>query len=608
MDKKNTIIGVALLIVGTILMFKNGQQAQQQRLLEEQAAREAAEAAQNAPAIASDVPSADPTVSAPSGRASTPPAVIANGHAQIEINDEKTGEEIVTLENGLAEFRFTNYGGALREIVLKDQPKSLDSDEPYIMNHLRYAPALNLTTYLGDARNIAFEQVPSASGDSVTYRGVLNEQLEVIRTYTISQELEGAAPYNVSHELTVRNLTDGLLPLGEMLLNIGTAAPSGDQDRFLQTFGYSNGEDVEFTEQSDFMGGGIPFFKKDPKDMEQVSDTIEWASIKNQFFITLLTPNEPAAGYIARPVDFPGDKDGEPKTGITADIKLEGINLPANASVTKTFDFYAGPKEHGRIAKLSKGQEQAMQFGFFGFISKLLLQIMNWVHGIVGNWGIAIILLTIIVRGSLLPITLMSMKSMKKMSKISEPMKALKEKFPDDTQKQQQMMMELYKLNKINPVAGCLPMLAQIPIFFALFYMLRSAAELRFADFLWIADLSKPDTVATIPNMPFFGDFAVNLLPFVWLISLAYQMWTMPTPSVDNAQAKMMKFMPFIFFPFTYTFSSGLVLYWTVSNVFTIGQQWLVKRGGDEFEVVLPPALKKALEGGDTKKKRRKNK
>lgn len=243
-----------------------------------------------------------------------------------------------------------------------------------------------------------------------------------------------------------------------------------------------------------------------------------------------------------------------------------------------------------------------MQFGFFGVISKFLLVIMNGLHGFVGNWGLAIILLTIVVRGVLLPITLLSMRSMRKMSKLQEPMKVVKEKFPDDTAKQQQIMMELYKLNKINPVAGCLPMLLQIPIFFALFYMLRSAAELRFADFLWIADLSKPDTIATLP---LFGGFPLNVLPFIWLVTLAYQMWTMPTPTVDNAQTKMMKFMPFIFFPFTYLFSSGLVLYWTVSNVFTIGQQWLAKRNEPNFEVQLPPALKKAIEGGDKKKRRK---
>ncbi|MBC2607244.1 membrane protein insertase YidC [Pelagicoccus albus] len=604
MDKKNTIIGISLLIVGTILMFKTSQQRQEQALQEQAAQQAAAEEA--AQTIAADGTGPIPATQSDSSAAPAAPAIVS-GHAQVETDGEKTGETIVSLENEYVEVRFTNFGGAIKEIVLKKDRKSLDSDEPYVMNHLRYSPALNLSTYLGDAKDVAFKQVPSLLPDSVTFRGVIADQLEVTRTYTISQEADGPAPFTISHDLEIRNLTDGALPLGELLVNIGTVAPSGMQDRLLQTFGYSNGEDVEFTKQSDFMGGGIPGFKKAPKDMEQVSDTVVWASVKNQFFITLITPEEPAAGYIARPVDFPNEIDEDaPKTGLTGDIKLPAMTLAAGESVTKHFDFYAGPKEHGRISQLGEGQEQAMQFGFFGFISKILLMIMNAVHSVVGNWGVAIILLTVIVRGTLLPITLMSMKSMRKMSKLQEPMKAMKEKFPDDQQKQQMMMMELYKLNKINPVAGCLPMLLQIPIFFALFYMLRSAAELRFADFLWISDLSKPDTVAVIPNMPILGDFALNILPFVWVATLAYQMWTMPTPSVDNAQAKMMKFMPFIFFPFTYTFSSGLVLYWTVSNVFTIGQQWLVKRGGDDFEVQLPPALKKAIEGGDQKKRRRK--
>lgn len=604
MDKKNTIIGVALLLTALFLMFQQGKQAQEEAARQQPEQTAASESGAVQQTTDQSTAGAQPAPSSPTPTTIAP----ANGHAQVEVGGEKEGETVVSLENELYEVRFTNYGGAIREIVLKDEKKTLDGDEPYVMNELHYAPALNLNLdYLGDAKNTAFEIVPTSDRDTVVFRGTINEQVEVTRTYRISQELKGPETFTVSHELQVRNLTEGMLPIGKMMLNIGTVAPSGTQDRFLQTFGYSNGDDIEFTDQSDFKGGGFPGFRKDPKDFEQVSDQIVWASVKNQFFITLITPEEPAAGYIARPVNFlETDKNGEPKTGLTADIELPGMNLQPGESVTKRFDFYAGPKEHGRLGKLRQDQGEAMQFGFFGFISKFLLVIMTGVHGFVGNWGVAIILLTLIVRGALLPITLMSMKSMKKMSKISEPMKALKEKFPDDQQKQQQYMMELYKLNKINPVAGCLPMLAQIPIFFALFYMLRSAAELRFADFLWISDLSKPDTVATIPNMPFFGDFPVNLLPFVWLISLAYQMWTMPTPTVDNAQTKMMKFMPFIFFPFTYTFSSGLVLYWTVSNVFTIGQQWLVKRGGDDFEVQLPPSLKKALDGDDRKKRRKK--
>ncbi|MBK1879482.1 membrane protein insertase YidC [Pelagicoccus mobilis] len=608
MDKKNTIIGVALLLAALFLMFKQGKQAQEeaarQQAEQEAAAAQAAESAAAQAAEGGSQPESLPAT--PISTTATP--IPSNGHAKVEVNGDKDGESIVSLENGLYEVRFTNYGGAIREVVLKDELKTLDGDDPYIMNELRYAPALNLDLdYLGNAKDVAFDLVETSTPDTVVFRGVLNNQVEVTRTYSISQELKGAETFTISHELQIRNITDAILPVGEMLLNIGTVAPSGNQDRFLQTFGYSNGEDVEFTDQSDFMGGGI-IFKDDPKDYEQGSDTVVWASVKNQFFITLITPEEPAAGYVARPVDFPEtESNGEPKTGITADIKLAGANLQAGESITKRFDFYAGPKEHKRLAKLDKGQDRAMQWiPVVGFISKFLLLILNGVHGVIGNWGVSIILLTLIVRGALLPVTLGSMKSMKRMSKLSEPMKAIKEKFPDDQKRQQEMMMQLYRLNKVNPVGACLPMLLQIPIFFALFYMLRSAAELRFADFLWISDLSKPDTIATIPNMPWIGDFPVNLLPFVWVITLAYQMWTMPTPSVDNAQAKMMKFMPFIFFPFTYTFSSGLVLYWTVSNVFTIGQQWLTKRGADDFEAQLPPALKKAMEGGDRKSRRKK--
>lgn len=596
MDKKNTIIGIALLVAGFAMLFLTPRQPVPPSPQPRPQVTDHSET----PSTPSDQP-ADPTLPRPPAASET-----AAGHARVEENGERSGEQIDVLENGLVEVRFTNYGGAVKEIVLKGIRKTLESDEPYVMNELRYVPALTLNTYLGEGKNVAYEVVSKNAG-SIVYRATLGDQLEVTRAYTLSEDTRGAAGYSISHSIQYRNLGDQPLPVSENTLNLGTVAPSGSQDRFLQTFGYSNGDDVEFIDQSEFLGGGfLGFFSSPPKDYVQGSDNIVWASVKNQFFITILTPEEPVTGFIARPVDFPSETADAPATGLTGSVRLPSFTIPARETVEQRFSYYAGPKEHGRIAQLDKGQEKAMQFGFFGFISKFLLLIMNGLQSMVVNWGVAIILLTIVVRGALLPITLMSMKSMRKMSKLQEPMKQLKEKFPDDTQKQQQYMMELYRINKINPVAGCLPMLAQIPIFFALFYMLRSAAELRFADFLWIQDLSKPDTLFTIPNFPFIGDLGFNLLPFIWLASLAYQMWTMPAPTVENAQFKMMKFMPFIFFPFTYMFSSGLVLYWTVSNVFTIGQQWLVKRGGDDFEVTLPPGMKKALEAGPTKGKRKK--
>ncbi len=520
------------------------------------------------------------------------PQIVSQGPATVEIDENKENEKIISLENSLIEARFTNYGGDLKEIVLKNFRETKNGDAPYIMNKRRYAPALSITQLAGAGKETAYQVLTYSDPNTIGFKRKLTDRLEIERRYTISQGNGTANPYLLRHEITFRNTSNEPIATGDLALNIGTVAPSGKQDRFLLTFGHSDGEDVDFIESSKFSGGGfLGLFTREPRDFIAETQRVVWASVKNQFFITILTPDDPGSGFIARPVEFPvslEDPD-KPHLGITGEVNIPSVTIPANATSTIGFDYYAGPKEHSRLEKMEEGQEQAMQFGFFGFISKILLKMMNAINGPVGNYGVSIILLTLIVRTILLPVNMMSSKSMKRMSKLAEPMKLLKEKFPDNQQKQQMLMMELYKLNKVNPVAGCLPMLAQIPIFFALFYMLRGAAELRFEGFLWMSDLSKTDTVAHIAGLP------LNLLPFVWLVTMAIQMWTMPTPSVDNAQAKLMKFMPFIFFPITYSFASGLVLYWTVSNVFTIGQQYLINKGAQDFEVVYPPALKKAM-------------
>lgn len=602
MDKKNQIFGVALLLAGLGLMMYTSKTQPQP----------AEPAAQSAPA-AQTAETATNTLSTPAQQATgqlqsvaadtinTANDALRSGLATVEADGNKDDELIIALENDLIEARFSNYGGDIKEIVLKSFQKTKDNLEPYIMNRHRYAPALSLANLAGATKANAYERVDYGNPDMVGFKTVIDDRLEIERTYTISQDLSFEKPYTIRHEITFRNLTDTPISTGNLALNIGTVAPSGRQDMELLAFSHFNGEDIDFIKSSKFKGGGIPFISKgEPKDFIQGTDIVEWASVKSQFFITILTPDENGIGYLTRPVAFPQKEDSdEPSIGITGEINLPAVNVAGNGSQTIGFDFYAGPKEHGRISKLDKGQEKAMQFGFFGFFSKLLLQMMNALYGFVGNYGIAIILLTIIIRTVFFPINMMSSKSMKRMAKISEPMKLLKEKMPNNPQKQQQLMMELYKVNKVNPVAGCLPMIAQIPIFFALFYMLRGAAELRFAEFLWIADLSKADTIGHA-----FG-YPINALPFAWVITMAIQMWTMPTPSVDNAQAKLMKFMPFIFFPITYNFASGLVLYWTISNVFTIGQQYLINRKAADFEVIIPPAMKKVIDGKPSKSKKK---
>ena len=594
MDKKNTAIGLLLLASAFALMFFQAPPPSQP--IETSPAHPAQSPSQNTPSNPSEaipviVPQANLNVSGP---------------AELESIGANLNERIVTRDNALMEARFTNYGGAIQEIVLKDFERSRDDDSPYIMNERRSGPALELTGLQGLDKSESFQLVEPSDPNTVEFRKVINDNYQITRRYTISQDVENEKAYLVRHELEFRNLTANPLFIGEFNLNSGTVAPSGPQDAQLLTFGYFDGEDTEFLAQGKFTGSNIPFFKSAPRDSISENRNVGWVSLKNQFFITILKPDQPGIGYFAQPVQFPQSADeSRPQLGMTGSMKVGSFSLAPQDTQTYGFDYYIGPKEFDRVSRVGENTEEGMQFGFFGAISKLLLTMMNGFYSFTHNYGVAIILLTLVIKIVFLPINLISSRSMKRMGKLGEPMKTINEKFADNPTKKQQLMMEMYKLNKVNPVAGCLPMIIQIPIFFGLFYMLRSAAELRLADFVWIRDLSMEEGIFTLPfSIPFMGD-QFNILPIIYLVSLVVQMGMMPTPSVDNAQVKMMKFMPYIFFPIIYTFASGLVLYWTVNNVFTIGQQWMINRKKDDFELVLPAALKKAMEAPKKKKKKR---
>ncbi len=596
MDKKNTTIGILLLVAAFGLIYLQPRQP-----------------APTAPAPVSPPSQTQGGSEAPATPSPTAPAIGQptfqpnSGPATLETIGDHVDERVVSRENELIEARFTNYGGAIREIVLKDFDKSRDDTSPYIMNEHRFAPALELTGLPSLNKDTAYKLIEPSDPNTVEFRAVVEENLQVTRRYTIEQDTNKEKPYLIRHELEFRNLSSSSLPIGSFNLNTGTAAPSGPQDIQLLTFGFFDGEDSKFLAQSKFTGSSMPFFSSEPRDFISETRNVQWVSVKNQFFITILKPDINGIGYLAQPVQFPKNGSStKPQLGVTGSLRMDSFTLAPLDTQTFGFNFYIGPKEFDRISRVGESTEDVMQFSFVSPFSKFLLTMMTAFHGFVHNYGIAIILLTLTIKIIFLPINIMSSRSMKRMSKLQEPMKAINEKFGDNPQKKQQLMMEMYKLNKINPVAGCLPMLIQIPIFFGLFYMLRSAAELRLSEFMWIPDLSMQEGLFTLPfTIPFMGD-QFNILPFIYLVSMVVQMGMMPTPSVDNAQVKMMKYMPYIFFPIIYTFASGLVLYWTINNLFTIGQQWMINRKAVDFEFVLPPALKKAMDEPKKKKKRKK--
>ncbi len=245
-----------------------------------------------------------------------------------------------------------------------------------------------------------------------------------------------------------------------------------------------------------------------------------------------------------------------------------------------SFLVYAGPKSYDLLQELKVGLEHIIDFGFFSILSRPLFWILKFFYKFLGNYGWAIVLLTIVVRVPFIPLLNKSQKSMRKMQEIQPKLAELREKYKKDPQKMQKETMEMYKKYKVNPMGGCLPMLLQVPVFFALYKVLMIAIELRGAPFmLWITDLSGPDTLfGHIPSwLPLIGGFAVGPLPLAMGITMVIQQKMTPT-SLDPKQNKMMMMMPVIFTFLFLNFASGLVLYWLVNNVLSIIQQFFTNR------------------------------
>jgi YidC/Oxa1 family membrane protein insertase len=230
--------------------------------------------------------------------------------------------------------------------------------------------------------------------------------------------------------------------------------------------------------------------------------------------------------------------------------------------------LYAGPQEQQKLAALAPGLELAVDYGWLTVIAVPLFWVLQWIHGWAGNWGVAIIILTILIKLLFYPLSEASYRSMAKMRVVAPKLQRLKEQFGDDRQRMQQAMMELYKTEKINPLGGCLPVLVQIPVFIALYWVLLASVEMRHAPWLgWIQDLSAPD--------PWY------ILPVVMAVSMFVQTKLNPTPP-DPIQAKVMMIMPIAFSVMFFFFPAGLVLYWVVNNLLSIGQQWVITRQSEQ--------------------------
>jgi len=240
------------------------------------------------------------------------------------------------------------------------------------------------------------------------------------------------------------------------------------------------------------------------------------------------------------------------------------------------YTLFVGPKELDILKSVGKGLERTIDFGYFGFVSIPFLYVLHFFHGFTGSYGIDIILLTVLIKLLMAPLTHKSFVSMKQMQKLQPQMERLKEKYKDDKEKLNKEIMELYRRNGVNPLGGCLPMVLQFPVFIGLYNALSTPIELRHARFLWIKDLSRPDW----ESLPFtLGSWhlGIPVLTIFMGASMFIQQWMTPSAGDPN-QRKMMLMMPLIFTFMFVSFPAGLTVYWLVNNILTIGQQYWINR------------------------------
>jgi YidC/Oxa1 family membrane protein insertase len=290
-----------------------------------------------------------------------------------------------------------------------------------------------------------------------------------------------------------------------------------------------------------------------------------WIAVLQHYFFSAWLPKE------GTPREFYTRKLDE--NLYSAGVIVAAGTIAPGAKSSVTVPLYAGPEEQEKLEKIAPGLELTIDYGWLTVIAVPLFWLLSLLYQWVGNWGVAIIILTIIIKLLFYPLSAASYRSMAKMRVLAPKLQRLKDLYGDDRQRLQQAMMELYKTEKINPLGGCMPILVQIPVFIALYWVLLASVELRHAPFfLWINDLAAPDTLFGV----WFG-MPIGLLPILMAATMWIQTLLNPEPP-DPVQAKVMKIMPIVFSVFFFFFPAGLVLYWLVNNVLSIAQQWQITR------------------------------
>jgi YidC/Oxa1 family membrane protein insertase len=466
------------------------------------------------------------------------------------------GQRVVVITDTL-KAEIDTAGADLRRVELLKYRDTLDANKNFVLleddaEHTYIAqsgviggPFPNHTsTYTVGETN--YELQPGRDTLIVRLEAADNSGAKVTKTYTFRR---GAYVVDIAFELSNPQAT-AIEPVVYYQL-LRDAKPAPGDSKMVPTF---LGMEV-YTEHDKLRKVSFEDIAKNKADYPKEAKD-GWVAIVQHYFLgAWLPPAGMLREIFLRPLD----------NGVSAaGVKIPLGQVKPGQTVNVSSQLYVGPQEQEALRKLAPGLELTVDYGWLRVLAVPLFWVLSQIHDYVHNWGVAIILLTVLIKLAFYPLSATSYKSMARMKILAPKLQKLKERYGDDRQRMHQAMMELYKTEKVNPLGGCLPIVVQIPVFIALYWTLLLSVELRQAPFmLWIHDLSRQD--------PYY------ILPVLMGATMFIQTWLNPAPP-DPVQAKLMKIMPIAFSVFFFFFPSGLVLYWLVNNILSIAQQWYITR------------------------------
>ena len=540
------------LLLGVVLAWyvwnEMGRAKERQKYLAEQAAIAATNVTAEAAAPQPSAPEAAASANSGTNAAAEPaPALPA------------TPEKIVVLESDDVKLELSTWGAVVKKVTLKKYAKDrgeISDENPPVVFDFSDSP-------LGAGASVEAYDVAEEKPGSVKFAcGAKSRVISLGANYRIELEDDGIGG----------PLSLGLMRMGDSkndLLSVDSWAMDAGKGKE-GVLHHCEGD----SPLKGYLIGGLSGGCSGSKSAEGMPERAavpfpgaqKWVAVKNRFFVTALCSSTVAnTGFETTVVRDMSAANYRPAS-VSARVSL------ADGAEKRTSVFYVGPKKQSFLWDL--GMKDVMEFGMWRWLCYPLVWVLNFFNNLIPNYGIAIILLTILVRLLFWPLTHKSTVGMKKMQELQPKMQEIQAKFKDNPQRMQQETWALYKEYKVNPMSSCLPMLIQIPVFIALFNVLRSAVELRYAPFLWIGDLSEPEALFS-SWFPFGG---LNILPILMAVSTGLQSAFTPATGDKSQQKMMMIFMPAMMLFMFYSFPSALSLYWFLSNLFSIVQMWIIRR------------------------------